>query len=78
MLEVKVTRKCNICGKVMANENYWSCERSYAESGEYAKQSAVYATTTTINGIAAAAPTKTDVCLGCWDKMRELEPKGHP
>lgn len=73
-LEVKVTRKCNICGKIMTNENYWSCERAYAESNEYIKLQGVY--TGTINMGPQTTPTKTDVCSGCWELMRQ--PKGHP
>jgi hypothetical protein len=74
MLEVKVTRKCNICGKIMSKENYWSCEQAYAENNEYVKQQSPG-----MNLVSNPQPTKTDVCLGCWEKMREQqEPKGHP
>ena len=74
MLEVKVTRKCNICGKIMSNENYWTCEHAYAESGDYVKIQGPY--TGTVNMGPSSQPVKTDVCRACWDKMQE--PKGHP
>ena len=68
-VEMLTTRKCNICGKNISDEIYYSCKEQYATKNDWCR---VYTgTQITTDGIPSYNKTHTDVCSSCWDKLAD-------
>jgi hypothetical protein len=66
--EKKERRVCDICGKVLNEENFYSCTSAYARKTDVyypVSQYDLYVG----DKIPTYNNTHTDVCLQCWEKM---------
>ena len=65
-LEKKERRRCDICGEVISDVDYYSCSRTKARTYDeyYTDQ-----VTGWIGTNYPLYPTFIDVCLDCWAKM---------
>lgn len=71
-IETLITRKCDICGKIMSNDFYYSCQRQHAIKNEWTQVYGGYQQYTT-DGIPSYNTTHKDVCSECWTLLENLK-----
>lgn len=68
-VERKERRRCDICGEIISDTEYWSCKRERAKVDNVYTKDGQYWIVNNYGTVTTPAPP-TDVCVDCWEKMK--------